>query len=578
MTTTELPVEGPADGVRPGLLARIAPGLSLLAHYKGEWLRGDLVAGVLLAAYLMPAGIADASLASLPPQAGLYACLFSGLVFWLFCSSRHTAVTTTSAISLLVGASLGEMAGGDASRFAAMAIWTAILAGALSLLTWIVRAGVVINFVSETVLLGFKAGIALVLISTQLPKLLGFSGAHGGTFGHRVAEIVRHLGDTNQTSLLLGGAALAVLLLGKVFLKKIPMALVVVVAGIVLGSVMDLAAHGVKTLGAVPQGLPSLSVPRITNAEFNQLLPLALACFLLGAVETAAIGRMFALKHGYRYEPNQEFLALAGANLAAGFGQGFPVSGGMSQSLVNESGGARTPLSGLVGALLMLAVVLFMSGLLSALPQPVLAAIVISAVTGLVKVAALKRVWRFSRLEFTVAMVALVGVLESGILRGVLIGAILSIFLLLRRASKPHTAELGRVPGTDYFADRVRHPENEREPGVFVFRTESALLYFNSDYVRDEFMKSLAGAGPGVRLAVLHLGTVALADMAGAELLVELHHSLKARGIDFRLAEAHGRLRERLRRIGYDKECGTVEANQTVTDVVSQWKREQRPA
>src|SRR5262245_44249514 len=534
MTTTEFPLEH-VDAERRRLLWRIAPGLPRLAHYKREWLRGDLVAGILLAAYLLPAGIADASLASLQPQAGLYACMFSGLVFWLFCSSRHTAVTTTSAISLLVGASLGEMAAGDASRFAALAIWTAIFTGVLSLVTWMVRAGVVINFVSETVLLGFKAGIAFVLISTQLPKMLGFSAPHGGTFGHRVAEIVKHLGDTKPTSLLLGGSALAMLLVGKFRLRKFPMALIVIIAGIVLGSTADLVGHGVKTLGAVPQGLPPLAVPRITEADLNQLLPLALACFLLGAVETAAIGRMFALKHGYRYVPNQEFLALAGANLAAGLGHGFPVSGGMSQSLVNESGGAKTPLSGLVAALLVLAVVLFMSGLLGALPQPVLAAIVISAVTGLVKLAELKRVWHFSRVEFAIAMIALVGVLESGILRGVMIGAVLSIFLLLRLASRPHTAELGRVPGTDYFADRERHPDNDRVPGVFVFRTESALLYFNVEYIRDAFYRSLASAGPGVRLAILHLGTVGLADMAGAEMLVELHRALRARGIELRL-------------------------------------------
>src|SRR5262245_16199103 len=226
-------VEGAIE--QPALIGRIVPGLRLLGRYRGEWLRGDLVAGVLLAAYLMPAGIADASLANLPPESGLYACLFSGLAFWLFCSSRHTAVTTTSAISLLVGASLGDMSGGDPSRFAALAIWTAVFAGVLSFVTWLVRAGVVINFVSETVLLGFKAGIAFVLISTQLPKLLGFSAPHGGTFGHRVVEICRHLGDTNPASLLLGGSALVVLLLGKFFLKKIPMALVVVIAGIVLG-------------------------------------------------------------------------------------------------------------------------------------------------------------------------------------------------------------------------------------------------------------------------------------------------------------------------------------------------------
>ena len=244
-----------------------------------------------------------------------------------------------------------------------------------------------------------------------------------------------------------------------------------------------------KMLGEVPQGLPPIGLPAVNVSDLNELLPLAMACFLLGAVETAAIGRMFALKHGYRFDPNQEFLALASANVAAGLGQGFPVSGGMSQSLVNESGGARTPLSGLVAALVTLVVAVSLSGMLRNLPQPVLAAIVLMAVAGLFKVSALKRLWQFSHAEFGIAVVALLGVLGSGILRGVLIGAVLSLVLLLRRGSRPHTTELGRVQGTDYFADRLRHPENERVPDVFVFRCDGPLLFFNVDYVRDRFCR-----------------------------------------------------------------------------------------
>ncbi len=547
------------------------PGVRLLRQYQPGWLRHDLVAGVVLAAYLLPAGIGDASLAGLPPEAGLYSCLFGGLVFWLFCSSRHTAVTVTSAISLLVGTSLGDLAGGDASRYGALASATALIVAALALGAWLFGAGSLVSFISETVMTGFKTGVALHLASTQLPKLFGFKGAHGD-FWERMGHFLRHLSETNPASLGLGLAALGLLLLGKRLLPNRPVALLVVVAGIAAVPMFDLAAHGVALLGQVPQGLPLPGLPAVHPSDLNPLLPLAMACFLLGAVETAAIGRMFARKHGYRLDSNQEFLALAGSNFAAGLGHGFPVSGGMSQSLVNEGGGARTPLSGLVAAGITLLVTLFLAGLLRDLPQPVLAAIVLMAVTGLFKLSELRRLWRFSRAEFGVAVASLLGVLGSGLLRGVLIGAVISILLLLRRASRPRTTELGRVPGTDYFADLVRHPENERLPNVFVFRAEAALVYFNAEHVKDRFFELLNARGEGVKLAVFFLGTSPAVDLAGAELLEEIHRALRERGIACRLAEARGEVRETLRRAGFEERCGPVVANQAVATVVEEWR------
>ncbi|PYK09996.1 MAG: DNA repair protein [Verrucomicrobia bacterium] len=450
----------------------IFPAFTWLRTYQPKWLRADLIAGVTLAAYLMPAGLADASLANLPPEAGLYACLFSGLVFWLFCSSRHTAITVTSAISVLVGASLGDLAGGDPSRFWALASCTALIVGGLGFIAWLAKAGVIVNFISESVLVGFKCGIALFIASTQLPKLFGFKGSHGD-FWERSGYFFSHLRQTNTASLLLGICAFAVLLLGKRFLKNKPVALFVVIAGIVVAASMDLGSLGVKLLGQVPQGLPPFGLPAVHVSDLNDLLPLALGCFLLGMVETAALGRMFAAKHGYRFDPNQELLGIAGANVMAGLGHGFPVSGGMSQSLVNESGGARTPLSGFIGSLLMLLIVLFLSGVLRYLPQPVLAAIVLMAVMGLFNVTALKHFWRADRTEFVVAIAALLGVLGSGLLRGVLIGAIISVVQLLRRASRPRVAFLGRIPGSRRFSDMARHSDNEPVPGALLVRVES---------------------------------------------------------------------------------------------------------
>jgi high affinity sulfate transporter 1 len=556
------------------LLFRVAPGLEKLRTYQLAWLRGDLVAGVTLAAYLVPAAIGDATLAGLPPESGLYACLFGGLVFWLFCSGQQTIVTVTSAISLVVGTSLGSLAHGDAERFAALASGTAAVVALLGLLAWALRAGAIVAFIAETVMTGFKSGVALVLALTQLPKLFGIEGAHGN-FWQNCAHFFSHVHEANPTSLALGLAALAALLAGKRWLPNRPVSLVVLVAGIAAVPLLGLEARGVALLGAVPQGLPRLGLRSIHPEDLNLLLPLAMACFLLGAVETTAIGRMFARAHRYRLDATQEFLALSAANLGAALGHGFPVSGGMSQSLVNESGGAKTSLSGLVAALVVLVVVLFLSGLLRDLPKPVLAAIVLVAVTGLFKISAWKQIWRFSRAEAAVAFAALLGVLGSGLLRGVLIGAVMSLVLLLRRAAAPHTTELGRVSGTDYWADAVRHPENERLPDVFVFRCEASLLYYNVENVRDRFFELLNARGEGVKLAVVFLGTVPLMDSAGAELLEELHHTLAERGVALRLAEARGHIREVLRRSGYAEHCGKVEENQPVSRVVADWRSEQ---
>src|SRR5262245_52398361 len=273
-------------------LLRWIPAITWLQNYDRSWLRGDVLAGVTLAAYLLPAALGDASLANLRPETGLYACLFGGLIFWIFCGSRYTAASVTSAISLVIGSSLGEITGGNTERFAALAACTALLVSLIAFIAWLARAGVLVHFISESVMTGFKCGVALFLASTQLPKLFGFHSAHG-SFCANTGFFFQHLAETNSTSLMVGGIALALLILGKIFLNHKPVALFIVIGGIVAASVFSLEPRGVKLIGTVPQGIPPLRLPAISWHDLNQLLPLALACFLLGAVETAAIGRMF---------------------------------------------------------------------------------------------------------------------------------------------------------------------------------------------------------------------------------------------------------------------------------------------
>jgi sulfate permease, SulP family len=550
-------------------LARWIPAVGWLASYRLSWLRVDLAAGVTVAAYLVPAGLGDASLANLPPEAGLYACMFGGLVFWLFCSSRHTTITVTSAISLLIGSTLGSISGGDPTRFTALAAGTAILVGLIAIIAWLVKAGSIINFISESVMIGFKCGVALFLASTQLPKLCGIPAAHGD-FWENSGTFLKHLNETNLAALTVGGAALVVLVLGKIFLKKLPMALLVVVAGIVTSRQLGLDEHGVKLLGEVPQGLPDIGLPAVRWEDLNDMVPLAFACFLLAAVETAAIGRTFAAKHGGRLDANQEFLALGVSNLAAGVGQGFPISGGMSQSVVNEGGGARTPLSGAIAAAFVLVVVLFFSQLLSALPQPVLAAVVLVAVMGLFSVSALRHLWLSDGREFVIATVAMFGVLGQGLLRGVAIGALISLVLLIRRAALPPVAVLGRVPGTRRFSDRERHPENEAIPGMLIVRPGASLLYFNMNYVRDTIEERVQ-AEKGTKLVVLDLSEVSVVDMHAATMLADLGGELAAKGIKIQAVEAHSQVRDRLRSEGLVGKFGGIERLSTVADVADEF-------
>ena len=556
-------------------LRSAVPALHWLRAYERTWLPADAIAGLTLAAYLLPAGLGDATLANLPPEAGLYACLFSGLVFWLFSGSRHTTVTITSAISLLIGASLGGIAGGDPARFGALAAGTALLVSLIAAVAWLVRAGAVVSFISESVMVGFKCGVALYLASTQLPKLFGFHGTHGD-FWENSGYFLRHLGETNPAAVGIGATALAVLVLGKVLLPTKPVALFVVVGGIAASAALGLDARGVKLLGQVPNGLPAVGLPAVGWADLNALLPLAVACFMLGAVETAAIGRMFTAKHGGRFDANQEFLALAAANFAAALGRGLPVSGGMSQSVVNEGGGAQTPLSGAMAAALLLVVVLFFSHLLRTLPQPVLAAVVLVAVAGLFSLPTLRLLWRGDRREFVVAMAALLGVLGSGLLRGVMIGAAISLVQLLRRASNPHVALLGRIPGTRRFSDHHRHPENELIPGILIVRPETGVIYFNVDFVCDQVRGWTREGATPVRLVILDLSTVPQVDLQSAHALAGLADELTARGIRVQMVEAHASVRDQLRREGVDGRLGAAGRLTSLADAVQAFEDQAR--
>ena len=543
------------------------PILRWAPQYQLPWLRFDFVAGITLAAYAIPVSLAYASLAGLPREAGLYCYLLGGIVYAAFGTSRQMAVGPTSAISILIGASLGSLALGDASRQMLLAMAASVLVAMIGILAWLFRLGNIVNFISETVLSGFKVGAGFVILSTQLPKLFGVSSA-GSNFFTRIAQLVRHLGETNLPTLAVGAGALILMILGEWLLPSRPIALIVVALSIVVMTLVPLGGLGVKTIGAIPAGLPHLSWPLVAWHDVDNLVALAFGSFLLAYVEGISVARTFALKHGYEIDPDQELLALGAANLASGLGHGYALAGGMSQSAVNEKGGAKTPLALAFASAAIAAVLLFLTGLLKNLPDPVLAAVVFMAVWGLIQPTELIRLYRASKLEFRVAMAATLGVLVFGILKGVLLAAVLSILLMLARASRPRVLFLGRLPGTDRFVDALRYPEHELVPGVLVLRIESGLFYFNVQNVKAEVLKR-AAATPDLRLVVLDFSTTPNIDLAGGRMLRDLGRALAAQGAVLKLAEVHGDVRDLLRVEGLQQEIEGVEQRMGVAALVA---------
>jgi sulfate permease, SulP family len=560
----------------------ILPPRRWLRGYQPQWLTADVIAGITLAAYAIPVSMAYASLAGLPPHHGIYGYLLGGLCYAAFGTSRQLAIGPTSAISLLVGVAVADMGGGDTSRSVAVAALAALVVAGLGALAWLLRLSRLVSFISDTILLGFKAGAALTIAMTQLPKLFGVPGG-GDHFFDRVWTLAGQLGGTNLVVLGFGLAALAILVLGEKLLPSRPIALFVVVLATAVVSLTSLAQLGVAIVGVLPAGLPHIQLPDLRARDVDGILPLSCACFLLSYIEGISAARTLAAKNDYSIDPRQELLALGAANLAVAFGQGFPVAGGLSQSAVNDKAGARTPLALVFASITLAACLLFLTELLANLPTVVLAAIVLVAVKGLIDLKALGHLWHVSRLEFKISMVALVGVLLLGILKGVLLAAIASLLMLLAGAAHPHVAFLGRIPGTRRYSDLERHPDNEELPSIVIFRVESSVLYFNADHVRQVVWGRIE-ASPPLVLAVCDLSDAPRVDVAGARMLAGLHRDLAKRGIGMRVVEAHATVRDLLRAEGLEEQIGYLGRHMSVDQALAEFQandkapRTSRPA
>jgi SulP family sulfate permease len=545
------------------------PPAQWLREYRVDWLRSDVVAGVTLAAYAIPVSLAYAGLAGLPPQVGVYGYLLGGIGYALFGSSRQLAIGPTSAISLMIAGTVGAMAEGDAQRYAQIASVAALTVAVLCLLGWLLRLSALVKLISDSILVGFKAGAGLTIAMTQLPSLFGVAGG-GHNFLERVLTFAAQLAGVKFLVLTIGLAAILLLIYGARLWPGKPVALGVVALAIIATSLLGLPALGVPVTGEIPAGLPQLEPPGLRLRDIEGIVPLAAGCLLLAYIEGVSAARTFAAKHGYPLNPRQEFLGIGAANLAASLGHGYPVAGGLSQSAVNDSAGARTPLALVIASITLALCLLFLTGLLENLPKAVLAAVVLTAIYGLLDFPALFRMWHLSRLDFLAAAIALVAVLLLGILQGILLAATASVLLLLARASQPHVAFLGRVPGTTSYSDLARHPENEEIPGVIGFRPEASLIYINADSVLEAVMSRLhaSGATP-IQMVICDLSSSPYLDLAGSRMLHDLDDELRGRGIALRIVGARGSVRDLLRADGLGDKVGGIDRLLTIQDLLA---------
>ncbi len=553
----------PPSGVR-----RFVPILRWLPRYDRRWLRFDVIAGATVWGLLVPESIAYAGLAGLPPQAGLYTLLVTLAAYAVFGTSRHLIAAATSAAAVLLASSVGGLAGSDASRYASDAAVLVIFCGGLFLVAGVLRLGFVAQFLSRPVIEGFVFGLAIFVTVGQLPKLFGIKKGSGDTIAQFV-HLIAHLGDTSAATLAVGAGALGLLFAVERLAPKIPGGLVALVLGILLSSAFSLSSHGVKIVGHVPSGLPTPGVPSVHSADIAPLVAAAGGMLLVIFSESLGAANTFATKYGYEIDPNQELIALGVANLGSGLVGGLAGGGSLSQSAVNEGAGARSELSPLIAAVLIVVTVLVLTPLFKNLPEAVLAALIIHAVSHLWKIAEMRRYYNLRQLEFWLALATFIGVITIDVLPGLVIGVSASLLLVVYHASRPHIGSLGRVPGEPgAYGDVGRHPDYNRIPDLLVLRLESPLFYANATPVRDR-IKALVGAcDPPPRTLILDFGANDRLDITAAEMLDELVRTMRSARIDVALADARQPVIRMARRAGLVHELGDNRVFHTIDAAV----------
>jgi len=531
-------------------LRRIVPITAWAPSYDRRDLRGDLIAGLTVSALLVPQGLAYALLAGLPPQVGLYASIMPVIAYAIFGTSRQLAVGPVAIVSLMTATALAPLYEQGTSTYLAGAALLALLVGAVHLVLRFGRLGFVVNFLSHSVLVGFTAASAIIIVASQIKHVLGVSIPRTESFIDTVRELVPAVSSTHLPTLILGAGGVAVFFAIKRFTSRIPGALVVLLASIAAVRLFDLSTHGVKTVGEIPNTLPGFSIPSFGGGDIGSLLTAAVAITLVGFMESIAVAKVYARRHRYEIDANQELLGLGMANVASGLFGGFPVTGGFSRTAVSDAAGTRTPLASIVAALLIVPTVLFLTPVFADLPQAALGATIIVAVVNLVDVKEMRHIARVKRTDLVGLGFAFGATLIVGIEKGMLVAIVASMLVVFARMSNPHTATLGRIPGTTSYRNVDRYPDAEIDDGIRIIRIDAALSFVNANMVKRLCLTEATQVTEPPRVLLLDCSGINDIDATGATILAEIITELDDTPTTLHLCDVKGPVRDVLARAG----------------------------
>jgi len=575
----------PADTNEPGRLPRLLtqanqsgwirwlPGLNTLRRYEASWLRHDLVAGLVMTTMLVPVGIAYAEASGVPGINGLYATIVPLLAYALFGPSRILVLGPDSALAAVILTVVLPLSAGEPQRAVALAGMMAIVSGVVCVAAGVARLGFITELLSKPIRYGYMNGIALTVLLSQVPKLLGFSVKANGPL-RQIWGIANKVltGNTNIVALAIGASALALILLLKRW-PRVPGILIAVVAAMVVVAAFDLATRaGISVLGPLPRGLPSPRLPLIHTDDLLQVLMGGVAVALVSFADTSVLSRTYAARLGTPVDPNQEVVGLGIANLAAAFFQGFPISSSSSRTPVAEAAGAKTQLTGVVGAVAIALLLMFAPQLLQHLPNTALAAVVIASAIGLIEVSDLRRIYRIQRWEFWLSIACFAGVAVLGAIPGIGLAIVIAVIEFLWDGWRPHSAVLGSVEGVPGYHDIARYPKARLIPGLVLFRWDAPLFFANAELFHTRVLDAIASSPTPVRWLVVTAEPVTSVDITAADAVSELHDALRAARIELCFAEMKDPVKDKLKRFGLFTHFGEKNFFATIDEAVSAYR------
>jgi sulfate permease, SulP family len=546
------------------------PILQWLPQYQLSWLKADLIAGLTVWAVMIPSAMAYAGIVGVPPLIGLYTVPLPLFFYALFGTSRLMVVGPDSATALISGVTVAALATSGSEEYLVLTSAIAILVGILFLLFGIFKMGWVANFIPNPVMKGFIRGLVWVTIIGQIPTLLGIEGGKGN-FWQKLAKILHQIPQTHLTTAIIGISSLILLFAIKKYFPKVPSALTTVILAILAVNLFGLGDKGVELIGAIKTGLPPFGFPKVSLDQIQGIFAGSLAIVLLGYAESLGAAKAAAEKTGEDIDPNQELISLGPANIASGLFSGFLVVGSLAKTSVSISSGGKTQVSSIVHGILVLLTLLFLIPLFRNLPHTTLAAIVIQAMLGLADVKYFQDLKRINNIEFVIAMIAFLGVLFLGVLQGITIGIIVSILLLIYRASYPETAILGQIPDTQMYRNIILHPDAITIPGLLIFRFSSAIIFPNANYFRSCLQEKIKESETPIKMVLIDAETINGIDTTGLEMLSKLHSELAQKDIILAWARLRDTLYERMYRSRLDQEIGESNFYQRISDAVAEF-------